>query len=292
MTNTFVLVKNKNPLFLYLFAALFLVSGAAGLIYEIAWQRLLEQHFGVTMTSVTLIVSAYMAGLGLGSLVGGRIAVNLKNTLLVYGILEIGIALFGVVSPWVIQWIGQSMAGSPYVLVFLISFVVLLIPTFLMGMTLPLLTQSFVDRVETSGRIIGILYGINTFGAAIGSALAGYILIGSFGLDGTIYIAVLLNAMIGLCAFLLSPWRRMQAVKSESSPSTSGQAIALGYRTILLSSFLVGFLGLGFEILWIRVLMIVNKNTAYSFPSILFIFLLGLAVGGAIWGRKADTSAN
>ena len=173
MTDINITAKNKQPLFLYLFATLFLISGAAGLIYEIAWQRLLEQHFGVTMTSVTLIVSAYMAGLGIGSLVGGRIAVNLKSTLLVYGLLEVGIALFGVVSPRVILWIGQSMAGSPYALVFLISFVVLLIPTFLMGMTLPLLTQSFVDRVETSGRVIGVLYGINTLGAAIGSALAG-----------------------------------------------------------------------------------------------------------------------
>ncbi len=68
--------------------------------------------------------------------------------------------------------------------------------------------------------------------------------------------------------------------------------MALGYRTILLSSFLVGFLGLGFEILWIRVLLIINKNTAYSFPSILFIFLLGLALGGAVWGRRADSSSN
>ncbi|HXQ38163.1 MAG TPA: fused MFS/spermidine synthase, partial [Anaerolineales bacterium] len=292
MTDTSILVKNKHPLFLYLFAALFLVSGAAGLIYEIAWQRLLEQHFGVTMTSVTLIVSAYMMGLGLGSLVGGRVAVNLKNTLLVYGVLEIGIALFGIISPLVIQWIGQSTAGSPYILVFLISFVVLLFPTFLMGMTLPLLTQSFVDRIETSGRIIGVLYGINTLGAAIGSAFAGYILIGSFGLHATIYIAVLLNAIVGLCAFISSPRRRMQATESDSIQPARSQTIALGYRTILLSAFLVGFLGLGFEILWIRVLLIVNKNTAYSFPSILFIFLLGLALGGAIWGRKADASAN
>ena len=292
MTDINIPVTKKYSFFLYLFASLFLVSGAAGLIYEIAWQRLLEQHFGVTMTSVTLIVSAYMAGLGIGSLVGGRIAVNLKNTLLVYGLLEVGIALFGVVSPRVILWIGQSMAGSPYALVFLMSFVVLLIPTFLMGMTLPLLTQSFVDRVETSGRVIGVLYGINTLGAAIGSALAGYILIGFLGLDGTIYTAVLLNAVVGLCAFSLSPWRRVQTSPSESSQPANSPTVALGYRTILLSSFLVGFLGLGFEILWIRVLFIINKNTAYSFPSILFIFLLGLALGGAVWGRKADSSSN
>ena len=140
--------------------------------------------------------------------------------------------------------------------------------------------------------MIGVLYGINTLGAAIGSALAGYLLIGFFSLDGTIYIAVLLNAIVGLCAFVLSPWQRKQVIKSDSIQPASSPIIALGYKTILLSSFFVGFLGLGFEILWIRVLLIVNKNTAYSFPSILFIFLLGLAIGGAIWGRRADVSSN
>jgi spermidine synthase len=141
-------VKKKRLLILYLFAGLFLISGAAGLIYEIVWQRLLELYFGVTMISVTLIVSAYMAGLGLGSLIGGRIARNLKKTLFLYGLLEIGIAIFGVFSPKIIVWIGQATAGSSYTLVFLISFAILLIPTALMGMTLPLLTQSFVDRNE------------------------------------------------------------------------------------------------------------------------------------------------
>src|SRR5512147_668030 len=129
-------MKRNRSLVLYLFASLFLISGAAGLIYEIVWERLLELYFGVTMLSVTLIVSAYMAGLGIGSLVGGRIARRLKNTLFLYGLLEIGIALFGVFSPRLIVGIGEATAGSPYVLVFLISFAILLLPTTLMGATL------------------------------------------------------------------------------------------------------------------------------------------------------------
>lgn len=285
-------MSRKSSPVLYLFALLFLISGAAGLIYQIVWERLLELYFGVTMTSVTLIVSAYLAGLGIGSLVGGRIAHNLKNTLFLYGLIELGIALFGAVSPGVIVWIGQAMAGSSYVLVFLISFGVLLIPTFLMGLTLPFLTQSFVDRVENSGQVIGILYGINTLGAAIGTALAGYILIGFFGLDGTTYIAVSLNALVGLCAFGLARWQSALGTESDSIESTATTAPFWSYRIILISSFLVGFIGLGFEMLWIRVLLIVNKNTAYAFPSILFIFLLGLALGGYYWGRKADASQN
>ena len=285
-------MKKNRKRILYLFASLFLFSGAAGLIYEIVWERLLELYFGVTMVSVTLIVSAYMAGLGLGSLIGGRIARNFGNTLFLYGLLEIGIALFGVVSSQIIVWVGQAMAGASYVLVFLISFVILLIPTTLMGMTLPLLTQSFVDRVEVSGRVIGLLYGINTLGAALGTLLAGYVLIGFLGFDGAVYVAVLLNGLVGLFAFILSCWQLSVAGWSEKAQRTMGGNIVWGYKTILLASFLVGFIGLGFEMLWIRILLIVNKNTAYAFPSILFVFLLGLALGGYFWGRRADTSSN
>jgi len=285
-------MKKNRPLVLYLFAALFLISGAAGLIYEIVWERLLELYFGVTMISVTLIVSAYMAGLGVGSLLGGRIARHLKSTLLMYGLLEIGIALFGVLSPKIIVWIGQATAGSSYVLVFLISFAILLVPTTLMGMTLPLLTQSFVDRVEISGQVIGLLYGINTLGAAFGAVLAGYVLVGFYGFEGTLYIAVLLNGAVGLCAFILSRWQRIATTEPEPEQIASAGVTAWGYKTILLSSLLVGFIGLGFEMLWIRILMIVNKNTAYSFPSILFVFLFGLALGGYFWGRKADRASN
>src|SRR5687768_17067137 len=283
-------MKNNRQLILYLFASLFLISGAAGLIYEIVWERLLELYFGVTMVSVTLIVSAYMAGLGVGSLIGGRIARDLKNTLFLYGLLEIGIALFGLISPHLIVWVGQATAGAPYVLVFLISFAILLIPTTLMGMTLPLLTQSFVDRIEVSGRVIGLLYGINTLGAAFGTVLAGYVLVGFFGFDGTVYIAVLLNGLVGLFAFGLSRWQ--VALAGGPEPAMSPGNMVWGYKTILLASFLVGFIGLGFEMLWIRILLIVNKNTAYAFPSILFVFLLGLALGGYFFGRKADTSSN
>jgi spermidine synthase len=285
-------MKLNRQLVLYLFASLFLISGAAGLIYEIVWERLLKLYFGVTMVSVTLIVSAYMAGLGVGSLIGGRVAQKLKNTLFLYGLLEIGIALFGLVSPNIIVWVGQTTAGAPYVVVFLVSFAILLIPTTLMGMTLPLLTQSFVDRVEVSGRIIGFLYGINTLGAALGTVLAGYVLIGAYGFDGTTYIAVLLNGLVGLFAFLLSRWQFALTDGPDPLQRTSPGTIPWGYRTILLTSFLVGFIGLGFEMLWIRILLIVNKNTAYAFPSILFVFLLGLALGGYFWGRRADTSSN
>lgn len=274
---------------LLIIAVLFLLSGAAGLIYQIVWHRLLEIYFGVTTTAITLIVAAYMAGLGIGSLLGGRIARRLKRVVLVYGIVEMGIAVFGYCSPDLIHWIGQRTAGSPYPLVFLFSFALLLIPTALMGMTLPLLTQSFVNRVEISGHVIGLLYGINTLGAGLGALVAGYFLIGWLGFDGATQVAVALNVLVGIGAVALfknnKPVDRAQKV--ENNPES---AASISYSAILIAAFLSGFINLGFEMLWFRVLGVINKGTAYGFPSVLFVFLVGLAIGGFLWGRKADQS--
>ena len=279
---------------LYLFSGLFLISGAAGLIYEITWERLLELYFGVTMISITLIVAAYMSGLGIGSFVGGRIARLSRNSLMLYGFLELGTAGFGLASPSIIIRIGQITAGTPYPLVFTISFGILLIPTILMGMTLPILTQSFVKHIPTSGQVVGVLYGINTLGAALGAAIGGYWLIGNYGLDGAIYIAVGINALAGVVALFASTnsQKPKAAGKSEELHPISAIQGHGSYTVILLASFLVGFISLGFEMLWLRILSIVNKNTAYNFPSFLFIFLLGLAIGGNVFGRKADESKN
>ncbi len=281
--------KSENNSRLLIIAVLFLLSGAAGLIYQIVWHRLLEIYFGVTMTAITLIVAAYMAGLGLGSLLGGRIAHRLKRVVLVYGIVEMGIALFGFFSPDLIHWIGQRTAGSPYPLVFLLSFALLLIPTALMGMTLPLLTQSFVNRVEISGRVIGLLYGINTLGAGVGALVAGYFLIGWLGFDGATFAAVALNVLVGIGAVVLFD-NKEHVDPMERVENNLETASSISYNTVLLAAFLVGFINLGFEMLWFRVLGVINKGTAYGFPSVLFVFLAGLAIGGFLWGRKADQS--
>jgi len=282
----------SNP-HLVLFLLFFLLSGAAGLIYQIVWARLLELYFGVTMVAITLIVAAYMGGLGLGSLFGGRIARRLAHPLLAYGLVEIGIGIFGLISPALIGWVGQMTAGISYVFVFILSFALLLIPTFLMGMTLPLLSQAFIDRVETVGRVIGLLYGINTLGAAIGALMAGYVFIGWHGFDGAILWAVLLNASVGIGAVLLIKWRpEVKSVEIASQQPSPKVEMLWVYHTILLASFLVGFIGLGYEMLWIRMLSVINKNTAYGFPTILSVFLVGLGIGGYFWGRKADQTSN
>jgi predicted membrane-bound spermidine synthase len=287
--NRKISLQNKN-ISIVLVSILFFLSGAAGLIYQTVWVRLLEIYFGVTLTATTLIVSAYMAGLGIGSLLGGRIATKTRNAVLLYGLIEAGIGVFGIFSPYLINWIGQNTAGSPYALVFILSFVLLIIPTLLMGMTLPLLTQAFVTRVETSGHVIGLLYGINTLGAAIGALISGYILMGWFGFGVTLLVAAALNFLVGLGATLLRSNRGLAREANPAPESFSAPRIVWDYKAILLSAFLVGFIDMGFEMLWFRLLGIFNKHTAYSFPSILFIFLIALALGGWYWGKKVDES--
>jgi predicted membrane-bound spermidine synthase len=281
----------KTPIILV--SILFFLSGSAGLIYEIVWERLLEVYFGVTLTAITLIVAAYMGGLGLGSLLGGRIASRSRRPVLLYGIIEVGIGLFGLVSPTLIHWIGRQTAGSPYTLVFILSFALLLIPTVLMGTTLPLLTQTLVRRIETTGRTIGLLYGINTLGAAFGALLAAYVLIGWGGFFGAILFGVALNlvAGVGALAFSWSP-QASNAVQVPDPQGTTAASppIGMNYSAILLAAFLVGFIDMGIEMVWFRVLGILNKHSAYGFPSVLAVFLTGLAIGGFLWGQKADKS--
>lgn len=278
---------------LILFSALFLISGIAALIYQVIWVRVLEQYFGVTMVAVTLIVAAFMAGLGLGSLVGGRIARRVRSALAAFGLVELGIGLFGVFSLALITRVGIATAGRPYGVVFIFSFLLLLVPTFLMGMTLPLLSQGLIDRTEISGQVIGLLYGINTLGSALGSLLAAYFLIDQFGLDGSARAACLLNLSVAACALALTGWDRgLRRAEEEPPARPAAQAVRWGYTRILFVSFLVGFIGLGYEMLWVRLLGVVNKNTVYGYPSMLAVFLFGLAIGGYLWGRKADQASD
>ena len=253
---------------LFFFSLLFFISGTAGLVYQIIWERLLELFFGVTMTAITLIVAAYMAGLGLGSLFGGRLAEKQKLNLLYYAYLELGIGAFGLVSQPLIQKTGHLTAGSPYWLVFILSFLLLLIPTFLMGMTLPLLSQAFIQRIDTSGIIIGILYGINTAGAALGALVTGYVLLGFLGITGSLYIASALNIIVGILAIFASGRKPKISVEMEQRVRiTDTKDTNIRYFTILVASFLVGFIGLGFEMLWIRILSVINCSYAFSIES-------------------------
>src|SRR6266852_1095253 len=203
----------SKPVLTYSF--LFFLSGATGLIYELLWVRVLYQSFGSTIQSVTTVVAAYMGGLGLGAWLSGRRADRHAKPAALYGWLEIAIGGFGLVSPLVLAlahrvYVGTAGAlalgsGAGGVLRFGLAALVLLIPTTLMGGTLPALTKGFMgaerDRLQPS---LGRLYALNTLGAVVGTALAGFVLVERVGIQGSLIGTAAVNLALGAAALALT----------------------------------------------------------------------------------------
>jgi predicted membrane-bound spermidine synthase len=183
----------------YGLVALFFVSGAAALIYQVCWQRLLFESVGVDIESVTIIVSTFMLGLGLGSLAGGELVDRYPNrTLELFAVIEFATALFGVCSPWLIQAVSAAVVSSSLPAIVAANFALLLMPTMLMGATLPILVAHVVRLYGNLGASVGVLYFANTLGAAFGAALTGFVALYYLGLTATIYLAAALNVVVAV----------------------------------------------------------------------------------------------
>ena len=184
-------------------AGIFFVSGFSALIYQVCWQRLLFTGFGIDLTSITIIVSVFMAGLGIGAFFGGRIADKFsKSIIFLFCLIEFGIGCFGLLSHYLILNLQNMLIHTNLMMTALGSFILLLFPTFLMGTTLPLLTSFFNQHIQNIGDSIGQLYFYNTLGAAFGALATGFILFNQFTLSHTINIAAMLNLAISFLVFI------------------------------------------------------------------------------------------
>ena len=182
---------------------LFFVSGIAALIYQVCWQRLLFQAFGVDMESVTIIVSTFMLGLGVGALAGGQLSDRFpQRALAMFALFELAIALFGICSPSLIRAVGALAVRAPLPVIAAVNFLLLLIPTTLMGATLPILVAHVVRLYRNIGVSIGLLYFANTLGAALGAAVTGMLVLFYLGLSATIYLAAALNLCVSAGVWL------------------------------------------------------------------------------------------
>src|SRR6266498_798797 len=207
-----------------LILALFVGSGAAGLIYQVVWSRELVLVFGNTTQAVSTIVTAFMAGLGFGSLAGGRWASHSSRPLRLYGTLELGVAIFAVLLPSVFDDLAELYRGAYPGLVdntlgltavrFALALAAVAPATFLMGATLPLLVRHLVRTLDEAGARLGELYAANTAGAVAGTVIAGFVLIEFLGLRLTSYVAVALNLLAGCGALALSRLVSPTAVSS------------------------------------------------------------------------------
>ena len=181
----------------------FWLSGFAALLYQMVWQRALFTLYGTNIEAITVVVTAFMLGLGLGSLAGGALSTRPDRPLIVFfALIEAGVGLYGLASLKLFAAVGAMTLGAPALQAFALSFALVLLPTLGMGATLPLLVAHLVRRLETVGRSVALLYFVNTFGAACGSLAAVIVVMGSLGLEGAIRLAALLNFVVAAVVLL------------------------------------------------------------------------------------------
>jgi spermidine synthase len=284
---------------------LFFVSGAAGLVYQVVWSRLLNEVFGVSAYAVTAVLAAFLGGLALGSWTLGRVADRVERPLRLYGLLELGIGATALAGTWVVRlfvplnaWFATRLAPDSIALLCiraLLASVVVLPPTFLMGGTLPAMTRAFVDRIGSLGRELPLLYALNTSGAVAGSLAAGYVLIRAVGVHPTLWVAVAANIAVGLVAVGLAAAAGEERAKAarpatapisedpELAPPTAGDGF-----WILGAIALSGVASLALEVIWTRVLVLVVGTSTYAFVTMLSTFLVGIALGSFLARALAD----
>lgn len=183
---------------------LFFCSGCSAVIYQVMWQRMLYILFGVDLESITIIVSVFMFGLGIGGLFGGYIADRVSNGLLqLYVIIEAAIAIFGFSSPKLIHALGNILIFDNKLLTAIVSFIILAVPTILMGATFPILVTHVNASYDNVGRSVGNLYFINTLGGVGGAILSGYVLLFHLDVPESIYCSAALNLFVAGTAFVI-----------------------------------------------------------------------------------------
>lgn len=284
------------------------VSGLSTLVYEILWTRMLTLVFGTSVFAVSTVLTAFMAGLALGSAWFGRLVDRRGRGLAIYAGLEAGIGLFALVFPLLLVRLDdfytaayRAMDGDTalFSLVrFAVSFLLLVVPTTLMGGTIPVLARYLTRRMSRVGRVVGALYAVNTLGAVVGCVAAAFFLIERAGVSGATRVAALLNLAVAAGALALD-WRLGRAGSPaapaaeravESTATTAGTRHGPATTRLVLVGFaLSGFAALGYEVVWTRVLSVVLRlTTTQSLSLILVAFLFGLSAGGAAGSWLAD----
>jgi spermidine synthase len=296
---------------LRLIAYCFVLSGATGLIYEVLWVRMLGLVFGGTTPAVSTVLAAFMGGLALGSALAGRMAARIVRPVRAYGLLEIGVALYALAVPFLFALVDNAYAilwqhfhPSFFVfssLRFLLSCLMLLVPTTLMGATLPLLAAALLRSSGSTSTSVTKLYTRNLVGAICGSISAGFLLLPSLGVRGTIFTASVINIIIGIVAIVsdrraeaaseapvnvsVSEDEKVSADESDTAYNVRPAEIG-GARFWLCCAFVSGFVTISTQVAWTRMLTMIVGSSTYAFSIAVALFLLGLSAGAFVIVRR------
>jgi spermidine synthase len=280
---------------------LFFLSGFSGLIYEVVWLRMLVRAFGSTTFATSTILAVFMFGLAAGAWLGGRRSKSTPVPLRAYAIIELLLAVAAALATWACGYLpnlvatllsGQDAASVLVIVVrATLCFVLLIVPTLLMGASLPLLAQQFSQTRHRGWDRAALLYGVNTVGAVVGVVYAGFLAIGALGETGTAAIAVAINVAVGLMALAFA--RRASATAARPAPDLEETLADLDEphaatplsRGIVWLVALSGFCALALEVLWTRMLILLLGTSVYAFSAMLASFLVGIGIGSLVSAR-------
>jgi len=278
--------------------AVFAVTGFSALTLQVVWQRVISLHAGVDLFSFTTVVAAFLAGLGVGNLVGGVLADRLgaRRSLLAFAASNAGIGVFAWFSLWLFYDVYRAAVPNleGTLAAFAFHFLLLIVPTTLMGLSLPLVTRGVVDRIDDAGPLVGRLYAANSLGAGLGAGISGWILIGSLGFVGVVRLAGSLNLLSAAC--ILTLWRAasratptvdavgVEAVAPAAAPSTAPPSSARTWPWFVVYG-LTGAVALGLEIVFFRLVDALMRSNSYTFGHVLSLYLVLFGTGAAVASR-------
>ncbi len=293
--------SSNHQISIILIMLIYFCSGLCSLIDEVIWVRLLKLTFGNTVYASSIVVSVFMGGLALGALIMSRFADRIQRPLFLYAILEICASLSALGVPLGLKGIdgfyrwfyvnAQPATGLLLILQVLISAFLILIPTMVMGSTLPLLGRYITKLHHQIGHRVGYLYLLNTFGASIGCFLAGFVLIRLLGVMGALYTAAVVNLFVAFGGFTLSRFydRSLSGIllkPIQPSPRDVIDKKPKRWQYILMTAFfLSGMISIGYELIWMRGIVYRMGGFTYVFSAVLSIYLLGNVIGVWIGSR-------
>ena len=282
----------------------------SALVYQVLWLRLLGLVFGVTTYAASTVWASFMAGLAVGSFAAGRLADRVRRPLMWFGVCEVLIGATALATPLGLDVLQQIYiriypslpASLPMMTLarFGIAFALLIVPTALMGATLPLVIKSSAFRTTRLGERMALLYGMNTTGAIVGALAAGLYWIPDRGIHGTFLVAVTINLLIGLCAIALGTAVVAPRMDADGQPGTgdlespgcSLRSITARGRLVLWVFAVSGFTALALEVVWTRVLTLFLRPTVYGFALMLAAILAGIAIGSYLVTPFLDRRRN
>ena len=277
---------------------LFFVSGATALVYQTLWVRELQLVFGTSTFAISTVLSAYFAGLGIGGFLLGRVADRIARPLAAYGILEVVVGVYALLFPAIVGWLTpvylsvyRALEPGPllYGLVqFALVGVALVLPTAMMGGTLPLLARFATQRLGAAGDRVGTLYAVNTAGAVFGTWLCGFILLPWIGRFDTTVLAAAANLVLGVGAIALDMWAHTEGDERPAAENDLAQPMPPAMIPVTFAIGMAGFSALVYEVAWTRVLGLMLGGSTYNFSVMLLAFLVGIALGGKLGGPLAD----